>query len=60
LLSNYGFDLKGNPKSKDSYAKTHFTGMHTRDDAFLITEDTFSKKPHIENVSELILNRFNG
>ncbi|MFB3851785.1 MAG: alkaline phosphatase family protein [Acidobacteriota bacterium] len=60
LLSNYGFDLKGNPKAKEPFDKTHFSGMHTRDDAFLITDKEFSKKPHIEDVSKIILEKFNG
>jgi predicted AlkP superfamily phosphohydrolase/phosphomutase len=60
LLSNYGFDLKGNIKSKQSFAKTHFSGMHTQDDAFLITKENFSKKPHIEDVSEIILKLIDG
>lgn len=60
LLSNYGFDLKGNPKSTEPFAKTHFSGMHTRDDAFLITDESFTKKPHIENVTSIILKRVNG
>lgn len=60
LLSNYGFDLKGNIKSKQSFAKTHFSGMHTQDDAFLITKENFSKKPHIEDVSEIILKSIDG
>ncbi len=57
LLSNYGFDLKGNPRSTEPFAKTHFTGMHTRDDAFLITDEKFTKKPHIEDVGSIILKK---
>ena len=61
LISNYHFDLKGNIKSQKAFDKTHFTGMHTRDDAFLITDQNFdNKKPHIEDLSDVILKKVNG
>lgn len=58
LLSNYGFDLKGNIKSQKVFEKTHFTGMHTQDDAFLITtEKICDQKPHIEDIAEIVLKK---
>lgn len=39
LVSNKGFDLKGRISAKNLFAKTHFAGMHTRDDAFLIASE---------------------
>lgn len=56
LLSERGFDLKGNIRSAVPFAKTHFSGMHTRDDAFLMSgKGTLSKRPHIEDVRGMIL-----
>lgn len=37
LQSNPGFDLKAGLKKKTEYGKTHFTGMHLRDNAFFYT-----------------------
>jgi predicted AlkP superfamily phosphohydrolase/phosphomutase len=61
LLSNYGFDLKGNIKSPVQFGKTHFSGMHTRDDAFLISNKKIVKaRPHIEDISGLIIENVLG
>lgn len=61
LLSNWGYDLKGNIKSRVPFNKTHFTGMHTRDDAFLITKNAAgTKRPHIEDVFGIIDSSFSG
>ena len=61
LLSERGFDLKGNIRSAVPFARTHFSGMHTRDDAFLISgKGTLSKRPHIEDVSGMILEAVRG
>lgn len=59
LISNYGYDLKGNIKSKEIFKKTHFTGMHTRDDAFLICDKKLDFKPDIEYAGKLIIDEFN-
>jgi predicted AlkP superfamily phosphohydrolase/phosphomutase len=37
LLSKTGYDLKGGLKKKTEHGKTHFTGMHSFDDAFFFT-----------------------
>jgi predicted AlkP superfamily phosphohydrolase/phosphomutase len=56
LLSNCGFDLKGNIRSQVQFGRTHFSGMHTRDDAFLMSGAKIDKaRPHIEDVSGMII-----
>jgi predicted AlkP superfamily phosphohydrolase/phosphomutase len=55
LLSHYGFDLKGNIRKAEVYSRSHFTGMHTRDDAFLLSNMPLpEKRPHIEDVPGLL------
>jgi len=61
LLSNHGFDLKGNIKAPRPFGRTHFSGMHTRDDAFLISSGGgLAARPHIEDVSGMILQSVRG
>jgi len=56
LLTNDGYDLKGNIKRPEVFGRTHFTGMHTRHDAFLLgTRPLPEKRPHIEDVPGLLL-----
>ncbi len=56
LLTSDGFDLKGNPKKAEPFARTHFTGMHNRHDAFLLSNRPLpDKRPHIEDVHGLLL-----
>ncbi len=56
LLTADGFDLKGNPKKAEAFGRTHFTGMHNRHDAFLLsTRPLPEKRPHIEDVHGLLL-----
>ena len=58
LLRNYGYDLKGNLNETSVYGRSHFTGMHTQDDAFFfstrsIPEDRltiFDIKTYVENL----------
>jgi predicted AlkP superfamily phosphohydrolase/phosphomutase len=55
LLSHYGYDLKGNIRKPDVFDRTHFTGMHTRDDAFLLSNRPLpDKRPHIQDVFGLL------
>lgn len=55
LLSEYGFDLKGNIRKGEVFSKSQFTGMHTRDDAFLLSNRPLpAKRPHIEDVPKLL------
>lgn len=55
LLTNDGFDLKGTIKRAEPFGRTHFTGMHTRADAFLLSNRPLpEKRPHIEDVPGLL------
>jgi predicted AlkP superfamily phosphohydrolase/phosphomutase len=55
LLTEDGFDLKGNIRKEETFGRTHFTGMHTRHDAFLIgNRDLPGKRPHIQDVHGLL------
>lgn len=61
LMSERGFDLKGNIRSAVPFARTHFSGMHTRDDAFLISGGgKLAERPHIEDLSRMILETVRG
>lgn len=56
LLTNDGFDLKANIKKPEAFGRTHFTGMHNRHDAFLVSNrDLPSKRPHIQDVHGYLL-----
>ncbi len=56
LLTNDGFDLKGNIKKAEVFGRTHFTGMHNRHDAFLLSNRPLpDKRPHIEDVPGLLV-----
>lgn len=55
LLGEHGFDLKGNIRKAEVFSRSHFTGMHTRDDAFLLSNGPLpEKRPHIEDVFHLL------
>jgi predicted AlkP superfamily phosphohydrolase/phosphomutase len=61
LLSHYGFDLKGNIRKTEVFSRSHFTGMHTRDDAFLLSNMPLpDKRPHIEDVPKLLREALHG
>lgn len=56
VLCNHGFDVKGTVKEKEVLGRTNLEGMHTQDDAFLITPaDPGADVPHIENVANIVL-----
>jgi len=56
LLTRDGYDLKGNIKKSEVFGRTHFTGMHNRHDAFLLSNRPLpQKRPHIEDVPELLM-----
>lgn len=57
VLSHHGFDLKGALGKPEVFGRSHFTGMHTRDDAtFLITRpDLPARRPHIEDIAPTVL-----
>ncbi len=46
LCSNYGFDLKSGVTRRSFYGKTHFEGMHSRDNAVLIDACGFKLENH--------------
>ncbi len=56
-LPNDGYDLKGSLEKKEIFGKKIFTGMHTWHNAFCLLPGkiTFSKKPHIQNLTEYVL-----
>lgn len=51
-----GFDLKGNLRKKEVFTTEAFTGMHTRDDAFLMFRGERPEKDHltIEDPAKMI------
>ncbi len=55
LLSNPGYDIKGSVGRSTIFGRSHFTGMHTMDDAhlFISTGHEF-KKPHIADIAHFI------
>lgn len=56
LLTHDGYDLKGNIKKTEAFGRTHFTGMHNRHDAFLLSSKPLpEKRPHIEDVPGLLV-----
>ncbi len=56
-LPKDGYDLKGSLEKKEIFGENIFTGMHTWHDAFCLLPEsiTFSKKPSIHSLTELIL-----
>jgi predicted AlkP superfamily phosphohydrolase/phosphomutase len=54
LLSRDGFDLKSRMQNKEVFAKTHFTGCHTYNDAFLITNAEAPLEPDVENIGRAL------
>lgn len=61
LLTTDGYDLKGNIKKPEVFGRTHFTGMHNRHDAFLLSNRPLpEKRPHIEDVPGLLLQALAG
>lgn len=61
VLPNYGFDLKGAVGRKDLFGRSHFTGMHTYDDAHLYISDTLveSEDLTIEKIAGIVTDAIN-
>ncbi|MFZ2801643.1 MAG: hypothetical protein WAZ30_15605, partial [Syntrophorhabdus sp.] len=59
-ISNEGYDLKGNFRKKEVFSSDIFKGMHTGEDATLITPKniTFDQQVTIENPANIIMNYF--
>jgi predicted AlkP superfamily phosphohydrolase/phosphomutase len=57
LQSNPGFDLKAGLKKNAAYGRSHFTGMHLRDNAFFFTSkpEYLPEKMTIFDVKDIIL-----
>jgi predicted AlkP superfamily phosphohydrolase/phosphomutase len=59
LISNKGFDFKAKIKIKELWTKGIFTGKHTQDNAFLLTqrrvdEDIIGPKPSVFDICKII------
>jgi predicted AlkP superfamily phosphohydrolase/phosphomutase len=50
-ISHNGFDLKGTTRGQDVFAKTHFQGMHTWDDALVWTRLPVPQDPEISDLA---------
>ncbi len=60
LLSHYGFDLKSGIKKESFYGKTHFSGMHSQDNAVLVDSYGFElpEHPYIYEIGKKLLEYF--
>jgi predicted AlkP superfamily phosphohydrolase/phosphomutase len=60
LLAHHGFDLKGALGKPGVFGRSHLTGGHTQDDAFLYTQAGIPvpERPHISDLAGLILAEF--
>ncbi len=54
-IGRNGFDLKGSTKGKEVFARTHFQGMHTWDDAFVWTLLPVSDHAEISHLAAAML-----
>lgn len=56
LVSRKGFDLKGKISAENLFSKTHFCGMHTRDDAFFLASERkdFEQPLEIEKIYSIL------
>lgn len=54
-LSHPGFDLKGSPTSTETFGRTDLVGMHTYDDAFLLTPDSIDGDLWIGDLAEILM-----
>ncbi|MBN1826589.1 MAG: alkaline phosphatase family protein [Candidatus Eisenbacteria bacterium] len=60
LLANDGYDVKGWMRTGDVFGRSHFTGMHNWDDAFLWTTETMPEGFDITSVAGVIERRLTG
>jgi predicted AlkP superfamily phosphohydrolase/phosphomutase len=56
VLGRDGFDLKGTTRGHELFARTHFQGMHTWDDALLWCTLPMAENPEISDLAHVILN----
>ncbi|MCK9419576.1 MAG: alkaline phosphatase family protein [Nitrospirae bacterium] len=60
-LPHYGFDLKGAFNKTALFGRSHFTGMHTHDDAhFFSSEEAYSDIMKIEEIAPAVCRYMNG
>ncbi len=57
LVANDGYDVKGWHRSGDPFGRSHFTGMHNWDDAFLWSPDKMPEAFDITGIASVIENR---
>ncbi len=57
LVANDGYDCKGWLRTGEPFGRSHFTGMHTWDDAFLWTPETMPDRFDITGVAGVIERR---
>jgi predicted AlkP superfamily phosphohydrolase/phosphomutase len=55
VVSEYGYDMKGSIKKKNTFGRTVLQGMHTWDDAFFWANKEKSRDLHISGLAEIIL-----
>lgn len=60
LLAHDGFDVKGWLRTEKVFGNTHFTGMHTWDDAFLWTAAAMPEDFNITSIAGVIEERLSG
>jgi predicted AlkP superfamily phosphohydrolase/phosphomutase len=57
ILSEYGFDMKGSVKKKETFGRTNLQGMHTWDDALFWSNSDQGQNLCISGLAPLILDR---
>jgi predicted AlkP superfamily phosphohydrolase/phosphomutase len=57
VLSEYGFDMKGSIKKKETFGRTDLQGMHTWDDAFFWANSRCGDDLAISNLSRIIMDK---
>jgi len=62
VLANHGFDLKGALGKPSVFGRSHLTGGHTQDDAFLYADGDLAApaRPQVSDVAGLILSAFDA
>jgi len=58
LVPNYGYDLKAGIKADAVFSRSSLVGMHTWNDAFLLSKSPASEDVRINDVAGLILDTF--
>lgn len=56
--AHWGYDLKASTGTGEIFRKTDLTGMHTQNDAFLISQGKFEDGVHITELADYILSKY--